>query len=556
MRHALGSLLLLSGTVAVAALAGCGNGASGGTNDVAPQDPTREPVIEEPDLYRVDGRTLYVQNPDTGLNLIDVGDAAKPRLLGAAPLTGGSGAELYVQPGEIVVVMLKTATPSCTPIVQGGGVWKVDAEVALVDAKDKSRPKVLGRHCLPGTLVASRTIDRILYAVVTDPNATFNKTGSRAYAIDLADPTRPRVIAEAEFSGASKEIQVTANSILVAARTQRGGSTRVQYLSIDGRGAIVSRGAVEIPGEPQGRFHMDLRGTQFRIVTFEGASSRLSVIDFTNPDSPRLIGGLGGLGRNERLYATRFDGDKAYIVTFRRTDPLWVVSLADPARPELVGELQVPGWSDFLFPRGDRLLAVGRGNNGFRVGVSLFDVSNPSHPRVVEQREFGDQGAQSEANTDHRGVTILESVGGNPLLIVPYGTVRWSKDDAARTVCTVTDVLQLIEVQPSRLLVRGAATQKGSVRRSFPVGTSLYGLSDYEVQAIDISNRDQPRSLATLALGTAEGLRRDVKETCEASRRAIGHVGCTVAARDPAAGLPAVALIGLALFASRRRRGA
>ena len=76
-------------------------------------------------------------------------------------------------------------------------------------------------------------------------------------------------------------------------------------------------------------------------------------------------GQVGGLGRGERIYAVRFIGDVGYVVTFRQTDPLYTVDLADPDRPRVVGELKIPGYSAYLHPVGDDLL-LGVGPGGDR----------------------------------------------------------------------------------------------------------------------------------------------------------------------------------------------
>ena len=102
------------------------------------------------------------------------------------------------------------------------------------------------------------------------------------------------------------------------------------------------------------------------------------------------LGEVGGLGRNEQIYSTRFVGDQAYVVTFRRTDPLYVVDLRDPAAPRVAGELKVNGYSSYLQLIGEgRLLGVGQDgtDDGRLTGFaeSLFDVCDPSAPTRLAQ---------------------------------------------------------------------------------------------------------------------------------------------------------------------------
>src|SRR6185295_13039132 len=80
--------------------------------------------------------------------------------------------------------------------------------------------------------------------------------------------------------------------------------------------------------------------------------------------------------QNESLEAVRFDGPRGYAVTFFRTDPLFVLDLSDPANPIVAGNLEVPGFSTHIEPRGDRLIAVGIDDtDGQRPAVAYYDVS-------------------------------------------------------------------------------------------------------------------------------------------------------------------------------------
>ncbi|MCY3560484.1 MAG: beta-propeller domain-containing protein [bacterium] len=122
-------------------------------------------------------------------------------------------------------------------------------------------------------------------------------------------------------------------------------------------------------------------------------------------DTLAVVGSVGDMGRGERIYSVRYIGDRAYVVTFREVDPLYVVDLSDPAEPEVLGELKIPGYSSYLHPVGDGLL-VGIGRDaaddgrirGFK--ASLFDVSDPAEPAEIDTWTLTD--AQSSVEWDHR----------------------------------------------------------------------------------------------------------------------------------------------------------
>ncbi|HFD87640.1 MAG TPA: hypothetical protein ENJ35_08190 [Gammaproteobacteria bacterium] len=140
------------------------------------------------------------------------------------------------------------------------------------------------------------------------------------------------------------------------------------------------------------------------------------------------------LGRpGEQLYGSRYVGDRAYLITFRVTDPLYVLDLSDPANPYKVGELKISGYSDYLHPINENLLlgigkeavpakSSGPGDFGGAwyqgVKLSLVDVSDPANPREVAKAEIGKRGTQSTALRDHHGVTTLQ-VGNQLRLAIP-----------------------------------------------------------------------------------------------------------------------------------------
>ncbi len=146
----------------------------------------------------------------------------------------------------------------------------------------------------------------------------------------------------------------------------------------------------------------------------------------------KVIGEIENIAPNEDIYAARFIGPRGYLVTFERIDPLFVIDLSDPANPSLLGELKIPGYSEYLHPFGDnRLIGVGRstvetpwgGVLPDAVQLSLFDTSDPTDPQLIEQLALGGHGSQSLVSETHKAFTFLESQG---LLGLP---VRLTADD-------------------------------------------------------------------------------------------------------------------------------
>lgn len=154
-------------------------------------------------------------------------------------------------------------------------------------------------------------------------------------------------------------------------------------------GSLVYTGGGDIPGTTEGSFSMDEYGGYFRIAVStqlqnNGEFSQGSAVFVLDGDF-NITGAIPELKAGESVYGVRFSGDTAYVVTFYQTDPLFVLDMSDPAAPRETGKLEMPGFSDYLHPVGDGLLA-GVGSDGDENGtnggtkLSLFDVSDPKNP--------------------------------------------------------------------------------------------------------------------------------------------------------------------------------
>jgi hypothetical protein len=123
------------------------------------------------------------------------------------------------------------------------------------------------------------------------------------------------------------------------------------------------------------------------------------------------VGALTGIAPGEQLYAVRFLGDTGYVVTYRTIDPLFVLDLSDPTKPRKVGELELPGYSAYLHPLGDDLLlGIGQRDpdeDGVTDGTqaSLFDVSDPAHPKKLGEVRLGDRFSVTGVEQDPRSFT-------------------------------------------------------------------------------------------------------------------------------------------------------
>ena len=213
----------------------------------------------------------------------------------------------------------------------------------------------------------------------------------------------------------------------------------------------------------------------------EAGSSAVRVL---RADGNRLtqVGEVDGLGKGERIYSVRFIGPRGYVVTFKQTDPLYSIDLADPRHPKVTGQLKITGFSSHLQPVGEgRLIGIGQeaSDQGRVQGtqVSLFDVSDPAAPRRLAQ--YMVPGGFSAAEWDPHALLYWPAT---QLLVVPIMDGTGGAGPGALALRVTGDGLT-----PAGTLRQSG---RGPVSRSLVVGDVLWTLSYDGLQASDLSTLD------------------------------------------------------------------
>lgn len=270
----------------------------------------------------------------------------------------------------------------------------------------------------------------------------------------------------------------------------QGTSTRMKHLlhyidiSSDD-GSMSPGGEIELTGRVADKFKIHLQDDLLAVVSAESSYSSVKTFSLANPALPVALGNLA-FAHGEQLFATRFHGDKVYVVTFRRTDPLWVIDLSDPAQPAISGELIIPGWSTFIQPLPEgRLLSVGIGDNfGTRLAVQLFDVSNPANPRLLDKEWLGQTSSHGEVSRDEKAFQYFAEQN---LILVPY------EENGSSAV-------QLLDLTGTNLTLRGKINHDFTARRAAYLGNHVLSVSSRELLSVNVANRDQPELKTALEL--------------------------------------------------------
>ena len=193
-------------------------------------------------------------------------------------------------------------------------------------------------------------------------------------------------------------------------------------------GQINFSAAGEVPGTVLNQFSMDEKEDYFRIATttqdwYSGLNKSTNSLFVLNKNM-KTVGKLTDLAPGEQIYATRFVGDRCYIVTFRLVDPLFAIDLSIPDKPTVMGELKIPGYSNYLHPYDEtHLIGFGKdaavynsdqpgsdqfwpGGSAFYQGlkVALFDVADLKNPKELHSVTIGDRGSNSPLLWDHKAL--------------------------------------------------------------------------------------------------------------------------------------------------------
>ncbi|MCJ7816422.1 MAG: beta-propeller domain-containing protein, partial [Candidatus Aenigmarchaeota archaeon] len=211
--------------------------------------------------------------------------------------------------------------------------------------------------------------------------------------------------------------------------------TVIHKISID-NGQIEYKSKGEVPGHLLNQFSLDENNGYLRVATTtSGTWNRMGQQATPSKNHVYVLdaglaitGKLEDLAPGESIYSARFIGDRAYLVTFKKIDPLFVIDLSDPNSPSLLGKLKIPGYSDYLHPYDENHI-IGIGKEAVDVegeqrdfawyqGVklALFDVSDPSSPKEISKYVIGDRGTDSTALYEHKAFLFNREKN---LLVIP-----------------------------------------------------------------------------------------------------------------------------------------
>ncbi|HEX8310447.1 MAG TPA: beta-propeller domain-containing protein, partial [Chthoniobacteraceae bacterium] len=230
------------------------------------------------------------------------------------------------------------------------------------------------------------------------------------------------------------------------------------------------------------------------ITTSPVNSTEVNTFSLAVPAAPVALGRLE-LAPDETLHGTRFDGSRLYIITAKHKpwihvsyviDPLWIVDLTNPATPTVLGELEMPGYSTYIEPLGDRLVTIGLLDQ--RPTVSLFDISDPTKPAELSRVQL--DAGWSEAVWNEKAFSVLPEE--NLILLPVSGSNQLTGASAAG--------VQLLDLHRDFIVKRGILQRSFAPRRATLHRERILAISPESLIAADATDRDNPKVTADMEI--------------------------------------------------------
>jgi uncharacterized secreted protein with C-terminal beta-propeller domain len=416
--------------------------------------------VDEADTVKTDGQYIYTvtttqntgyyfggYNPQTSNAVYIINaDPQNPQVISKISLgndTEPAGLFLSSDGNKLVVIASKYQTYAYdnapVPMLSSGGVampmlslYQADVYtyINVYDVSNKADPVLTRNFTVSGSYFDSRMIGNYVYVVVSQPAMDYNNsvtlpaiyngdnecdisptsvyyadmvapsyyTFTSFFGINISDDTQQPTNMTVMMGGTST-MYVSQNNMYVTypTWTDSGEFTSIYSVGINGT-QLTFEAQGNVPGYVINQYSMDEYNGYFRVATNWQGNTEMNNVYVLN-SSLDIVGKLEGLAENEDLYAARFMGNTCYLVTFKQTDPFFVIDLSNPEAPKVAGELNIPGYSSYLQPY-DANHVIGLGVENDTLKLSLFDVTDINNPTEIASYTVEANYSTSSALTD------------------------------------------------------------------------------------------------------------------------------------------------------------
>jgi len=444
--------------------------------------------VDEADIIKSDGTYLYILRQDysTGKGEVIILKAYPPeeaKILSKIVWGENRAPTAIFINGDKLVVFLSTWSNYMIMEKEGEYFYSTPKMgIEVYDVQNRAQPKLSRNITIDGYYLSSRMIDNYVYVVASfpayfvkedvvlpeikvdngknkiDPTEVFypeaadvSYSFTTILSLNIQDDQQTPIY-KTILTGAASNIYVSLNNIYLTLTkydikeyqqaTIATEETLIYRVKIQ-NGEIKLEAEGSVPGHVLNQFSMDEYQGYFRVATTIGqvffraqtGSSEQTNNLFILDQSLKTVGKIENIAPGERIYSVRFMGDKAYMVTFKKVDPFFIIDVKEPSNPKILGWLKIPGYSDYLHPLGeDYIIGIGKetvpaeeGDFAWYQGIkiSLFDVRNVSSPVETSKFKIGDRGTDSPVLYDHKALLFDEPTG---LMVIPVLVAEVNKE--------------------------------------------------------------------------------------------------------------------------------
>ena len=506
--------------------------------------------VDEADIVKTDGTYIYVISNQT-IVILRAYPAEEAQILSRIRFQGGIRG-IFINEDKLAVFEDTGFFGQYRTFMEYPISYYLERTfIKVYNIEDRSNPTLTRNMSVDGSYFSSRMIGLYAYVLINQPATTYqsNVTIPAIYYPDRTEQVPPSEIFYADVKdtfntyvnvlavnilddeevpteksyliGYASTMYVSQNNMYITYSTYSDQiqGTKIHRISID-EGNIEYEASGEVPGYVLNQFSMDEYKGYFRIATTQGQVWRTGSVSQNNVYVLNMEldteGTLEDLAPGEKIYSARFMGNRCYLVTFKKIDPLFVIDLSTPENPQVLGQLKITGYSDYLHPYDENhIIGIGKETNdqgSFAwyqgVKISLFDVTNVSAPREIAKYEIGDRGTDSPILTDHKAFLFDKE---RNLLVIPvrvaeidpsqypgeipdwtYGDIIWdgayvfhiSLEQGLELRGTITHV-----ADPSETAKMGYYyNSQYSIQRSLYIDNVLYTISELKIKMNSLTN--------------------------------------------------------------------
>jgi uncharacterized secreted protein with C-terminal beta-propeller domain len=387
-------------------------------------------------------------------------------------ILGSNYANQIFYPMPIMLPMIPAGS-QVMPYYFGSSVYGVSTFICVYDVTDKTAPVLICNYTMSGSYFDSRMIGDDVYMVVSEPadlyNGTvvlptvYNNTAASTImppsiyytdtndtyftyttfvGLNVMDTTQAPTSMTIMMSGTSN-MYVSQSNMYVTCPSLNGQDTAIYRVAISGQ-TLTFQATGSVPGYIINQYSMDEYNGYFRVATTTDSGSWFTQNQQNNlyvlNMNLTVVGKLENMAPGESIYAARFMGDRCYLVTFKQTDPFFVIDLSNPQAPSIAGQLSIPGYSSYLYPY-DANHVIGLGEittivNGVEsdnLKLSLFDVTNVNNPTEIANYTVQGNYTSSLAQNDPKAFLfdLQKQLLVIPVSITNYGQTSVPSNESA-----------------------------------------------------------------------------------------------------------------------------